>query len=210
MTIVNTFHADYHTESSGTVITELFPPLNKSISDHTINEGVRTVLTSLSYVAAATEHDLVLMRAVAETTTTAASAASDTTLDVASATFVGQTVASGDYLCIQHADGTFGLYLASGLASLVITINAATKDINSGAKVWYFGSPTAEAAYHVTLKGLASTTNTFSDSLAGIVASGYDTGTYSRSGKGDPLAFYSSNSTNAGKLLYANGVYRRE
>jgi hypothetical protein len=210
MTIVNTFHNDYHTEASGTVITELFPPLNKSISDHTINEGVRTVLTSLSYVAAATEHDLVLMRALAETTTTAAASASATSLVVASATFVGQTVASGDYLCVQHADGTFGLHLASNLATLTITINALAKDVNSGARVWYFGSPTAEAAYHVTLKGLASTTNTFSDSLAGIFATGYDTGTYSRSGKGDPAALYSANGTNAGKLLYANGIYRRE
>jgi hypothetical protein len=210
MNIVNTYHIDGHTESAGTVITELIPPLNRSTDNNEPNTSVRTRITSMVYTSGATVHDLVLMRALAETTTTAAASASATSVVLTSASFVGDTIASGDYLVIQHGDGSYGLYLASALATLTVTINALSKAVNSGAKVWIMGSPTGNATYHSTLKSVASTREKYEDFVSGIFVSGFDDGSYSSDGKGEPAALYSANGTNAGTLGYINAAYCRE
>lgn len=197
------WHWDHHTETAATAIVEFAPPVS----------GRKAKLTSLVYTPGTTAHDLVLMRCIDETETTAASAATDTTLDVGKVTFADQTLASGDYLLIEHADGTFEINTVSSVASLVITLNAGVaKAVNAGDRVWMFGHPTNEAAYHVTLKSIASTRIEFQSPSAGLVEGGIGPNIgiisdYERDGLGDPLLFYSANGTVAGILNWASGVY---
>lgn len=179
----------HQTQTAATPIIQLIPPLT----------GRKVRITSLVYTAAGTVHDLILMRAGNQVLTTAAAAAAATTLVLDSASFVGQTIASGDYLVVEHSDGTFGYYLASGLASLTVTINALTKAVSAGAKVWIMGS--ISEAWHSTLKSIASTRIEFRDPSSGIAESGWEDGTsYSRGGDGDPMMIYSANGTAAGTL----------
>lgn len=189
---------DHHTEAAATVITELIPP----------RDNYRAVLVSLTYTPAATAHDLVMMKAIAKVNLTAASAASDTTLDLSSASFGGDTLASGDYVVLEHGDGTHGLYLGTGLASLVFTVNAISKAANSGAEVWIMGA-VSDSTYHQTIKSIASTRTTHYNGEAGLMATGYDIGTYTRDGYGDPLVVYSANGTNAGTLNHGAARYER-
>ncbi len=192
------WHFDHHTETAATAITELIPP----------RENYRATLVALTYTPAATAHDLVLMKAIAKVSLTAASAASDTTLDLSSATFGGDTLASGDYVVLEHGDGTHGLYLGSGLATLVLTVNAISKAANSGADVWIMGAVT-DSTYHQTIKSIASTRTTHYNGEAGLITTGYDIGTYSRDGYGDPLVIHSANGTNAGTLNHGAARYER-
>lgn len=189
-------HIDHHTEAFGTVITELIPPVSNRIAK----------LTSLVYTAAGTVHDLILMRAIHRVETTAAAAAAATSLVLSEATFGGDTLASGDYVCVEHSDGTYGLHLVSNLATLTITINALAKAVSSGADVWIFGAP-SDSSYHLTLKSIASTRIEFKDEAAGLITSGYDIGTFDRDGLGDPLMFYSANGTAAGVLNWGAAKY---
>lgn len=191
----NTFQWDHHTETAATEIVEIaIPQANR-----------RAKLTSLAYTAAATEHDLKIMKAIHQVTLTAVSAASDTTLDLSEATFGGDTLASGDWVILEHGDGTYGAYKASGLATLVLTVSAIAKAANIGAKVWIMGAP--GDAYHLTYKSGTAARREFSDVFGGLGESGYDIGTFFRSGLGDPLMFLSANGTNAGILNQGAGVY---
>ena len=190
---------DHHTETAATPILELIPPV----------VGRKVRVTSLVYTPAATAHDLVLMRTIAQVELTAASAASDTTLDLSAATFGGDTLASGDYVVLEHADGTHGAYLASGLATLVLTVNAISKAANAGANVYIMGAP-GDTSYHNTVKSIASTRTEFIDPLGGIMDGDYDIGTYSSDGLGMPVLVYSANGTNAGTMNWGSAVYVRE
>lgn len=197
------FHWDHKTAAADTAFTDFAPPVANR----------KPKLTSLVYTAGTTAHDLVLMRCIDETATTAASAATDTTLDVGKVTFADQTLASGDYLLIEHADGTFEINTVSSVASLVITLNTGVaKAVNAGDRVWMFGHPTNEAAYHHTIKSIASTRIEFQSPSGGIVEAGIGPNIgiisdYERDGLGDPLLFYSGNATVAGILNWASGVY---
>lgn len=193
----NTFQWDHHTETATTEIVEIAPPM----------ENRRAKLTSLAYTPAATEHDLKVMKAIHVVTLTAASAASDTTLDLSEATFGGDTLASGDWVILEHGDGTFGAYKASGLSALVLTVTAISKAANVGARVWIMGSP--GDSYHLTYKSGTAARREFSDVVGGLGESGYDAGgSIFRSGLGDPLMFLSANGTNAGTLNQGAGVYQ--
>ena len=194
---VASHHFDYQTQSAGTAIVELIPPLAR----------YRSRLDTLVYTPAATAHDLILMKAINEVITTAAAAASDTSLVLSSASFGADTIASGDYLVVEHADGTYGVYLASGLSTLTVTINALAKAVNAGAKVWIMGAP-GDSTYHLTIKTVASTKEVH-ESISGLIESGYDIGTYSRDGIGDPLLVYSANGTNAGSIQRGSASYHR-
>jgi hypothetical protein len=191
------FHFFTTTAAANTPFTQLIPPGGASS---------RTRLTKLVYTPAATAHNLILMRAGNRVLTTAAAAAAATTIVVDSASFVGQTVASGDYLVVQHSDDTWGLYLASGLSTLTITINALTKAVNSGAVVFILGS--ISEAWHSTLPTIASTRNDFAEPFTGLAQSGWDDGSsYARDGRYEPLTIYSANGTNAGTLNHGSALY---
>lgn len=190
-------HLFHHTEAFGTPIVDLIPPQPSS--------NIR--LTSWVYTPAGTAHDLLFMRALNKVYTTAAAVAAATSVVLDSASFCGQTIASGDYLVIEHGDGTYGFYLASALATLTVTINALSKAVNSGAAVWIMGAP-GDTSYHSTLKTIASTRMEFVDYLSGIAQGGFDDGTaYARDGIGDPALLYSANGTAAGTLNRASARY---
>lgn len=190
------FQFFHQTQSSGTPIIQVIPPQTSR----------KAKLTSLVYTAGATAHDLIIMRAGNKVLTTAAQSAAGTTLVLDSASFVGQSIASGDYLIVQHSDGTYGAYLASGLSTLTVTIGALAKNVSSGAPVWIMGS--ISEAWHSTLKSIASTRLTLEDAVSGIAESGWDDGTsYARGGLGDPLMIYSANGTNAGTLDRGGASY---
>lgn len=191
--------AFYHnTQTSGTPITQLIPPPRST------NYKLR--LMKLVYTAGATVHDILLMRALHQVETTAAAAAAATSLVLDEATFVGQTLANGDYVVVEHADGTYGVYLVSALATLTITINALSKAVNSGAKVFIMGAP-GDTSYHSTLKSIASTRIEFDGGASGLGDTGYDDGVYDRDGKGDPMLIYSANGTNAGTLNHGSAAH---
>lgn len=193
---LGTFQWDYHTETAATEIVEFAPP----------QANKRPKLTTLRYTPAATEHDLKVMKAIHQVTLTAASPISDTTLDLSEATFGGDTLASGDWVILEHGDGTFGVYKASGLATLVLTVTAISKAANVGARVWIMGAP-GDSSYHLSYKSGTSAEKNFTDVVGGLGMSGYDIGTYFRTGIGDPLMFLSANGTNAGFLHHGAGVY---
>lgn len=183
------FHFFHQTQTAGTVILQLIPPMADLIAR----------LTSLVYTAGTTAHDLIFMRARGQVKTTAASAASATTITVDSTSFSGETIAANDYLVVEHGDGTYGAYLVSSVAALVVTINALAKAVNAGAKVFVMGAP-GDAA-HSTLKSIASTRIEFADYVSGIAQGGFEDGTaYARTGRGDPVLIYTTNATNAGTL----------
>lgn len=189
------FHFDHHTEAFGTPIIELVQP----------QLNFKPRLTSLVYTPGGTAHDLIFMKALHQVLTTAAAAAAATSVVLDEATFCGQTIASGDYLVIEHADGTYGYYLASALATLTVTINALAKAVNAGAKVYIMGS--ISETYHSTFKTIVSTRTTLADYAGGIAECGYNDGTYDRDGSGDPAMIYSANGTAAGILNQASGRY---
>lgn len=190
------FTWQHNTQAFGTPIIDFAPPV--------ANRKAR--LSSLVYTAAGTVHDLVLMRCINQVVLTDAAPISDTTLDLSAATFADQTLASGDYVILEHADGTYGMYLASGLATLVLTVNAIAKAANAGAKVYIMGSA-ADTAYHTILKSIASTRIEF-QATNGVMEGGYyASSTYNRTGLGDPIAFLSANGTAAGILNWGSGLY---
>jgi len=196
--VSGTFHFYTTTQTAGTVITQLIPP------SPSVSQKVR--LTKIVYTPGATVHNLILMRAAEQVLTTAAAAASATTIVVDSSGFAGQTIASGDYLVVEHADGTCGLYLASALATLTVTINALSKAVNSGARVWILGS--ISETWHSTLPTVASIRNDFAEPIGGLAQSGWDDGTsYARDGRGEPMVIYSANATNAGTLNHGTAIY---
>lgn len=198
------FSWDDHTEAANTPIVEKADPV----------PGFRSRITSVVYTPGTTAHDLWLLRAIDETTTTAAAAAAASTIVVGKVTFNDQTLASGDYLLIQHSDGTWEINTVSSVASLTITLGAnLAKAVNASATVYMFGS-IADTAYHVKLTTTASTrTIDLHSYFAGLIESGYDVGTvsstgpWSRDGYGDPLLFYSGNATAAGTLKWGAGLY---
>lgn len=195
--MLQAFQFFYQTQSFGTPIVQLIPPA----------EALKVRLTSLVYTPGATAHDLLFMRTMGQVKTAAAAAAAATSLVLDSASFAGQTLASGDYVVVEHADGTFGVYLVSALATLTITINALAKAVNSAANVWIMGAP-ADTAYHSLLKALASTRMEFTDSFAGLAEGGFaDGSSYARDGRGDPALIYSANGTNAGILHRGAAAY---
>jgi hypothetical protein len=198
-TVYGSYSWDHHTEAAATPILEVVPPVT----------GKKVRVTSTVYTPAATVHDIVFMRTIATVELTAASAASDTTLDLSAATFGGDTLASGDYVILEHGDGTYGAYLASNLATLVLTVNAISKAANVGANVYIMGAP-GDTSYHNTVKSIASTRTEFIDPVGGVMDGDYDIGTYSSDGLGLPVLIYSANGTNAGVMNWGSAIYVRE
>lgn len=198
MELVGAFHFYHNTQAFGTPITQLIPPL----------EGFKIRLGDLVYTPAGTAHDIIIMRALALTQTTAAVAAAATTINVLDADFVDQTIAADDYIVSENADGTYSLHLVSAIATLALTVGAVPKAINDDANIWIMGAP-GDTTWHSTLKTIASTRMTFSAPVAGLAETGFIDGSYDRDGKGDPMLIYSANGTAAGTLNYGSAGYVR-
>jgi hypothetical protein len=194
-----TFHQPRITETAGTAIVSTIPPAMR---------GAKTRLTFLEYVCSTTAHTLRLMVALNRVSTTAAAAASATSLVLSAATFRGDTLASGDYIVVKHTDGTYGAYLVSALSVLTVTIPALAKAVASGNPVWIMGA--IGEAEHKQILVTASVRQQWS-APTGLMTTGYRTvvagTTYARSGNDDPMIVYSNNATAAGLLENASGYY---
>jgi hypothetical protein len=200
--VYGTFNFGASTAGAGTPITQLIPPSPNASS-------AKTRLTKVVYTSGTTAHDLIFMRSANKVQVAADAAAAATTVTLDDASFMGTPIASGDYLVIEHSDGSFGLYKATGLASLTVTINALTKNVKEGARVWLLGAPSD--TWHSTLATRASTRETdFADPIAGMAESGWSDGSSyddDHDGRGEPLVVYSANGTVAGTLNFGNAMY---
>jgi hypothetical protein len=187
------------TETAGTEILQLIEPSMK---------GARTRITSLVYTSLGTAHTISILKALNRTTLTAAAAATDTAVTVASASFLNQTIAANDYIVIRHTDGTFGAYKVSAIASLTLTIPALAAAAGVGALVWIMGA--IGEAEHVQIAPPVSAQTRYADEN-GIAVTGYrsvySSTVYSRSGNDDPLLIHSGNATAAGVIESVAGSY---
>lgn len=187
------------TQTAGTEILQLIEPSMK---------GARTRITNLVYTSAGTAHTVSILKALARTTVTEAAIATATSLKVASASFLNQTIAASDYIVVRHTDGTFGAYKVSGISSLTLTINALSAAVGVGALVWVMGA--IGEAEHIQINPPISATTRFADPH-GIAVTGYrsvySSTVYSRSGNDDPLLVHSGNGTAAGSFESISGFY---
>jgi len=196
------FHYGYQTQSAGTEIRQLINP----------KRGALTRVTQLTYRSDSTAHALSLLRPLAYTVTSADAEASQADIvvedtspssDIQSPFGLDETIATGDYLAWENADGTFGHGKVSSVSGNTITLaDNLTKAINAGARVWIFyeAARTTAGSKQMIFQPAASTTHTFSDPIAGIAESyrAYE-----------PLLFVSGNATNAGFLESLSGYYAR-
>ena len=81
--------------------------------------------------------------------------------------------------------------------SIIITAQAIDTD-----------KPRLHLTHLLNVKTVASTKEVH-ESISGLIESGYDIGTYSRDGIGDPLVVYSANGTNAGSIQRGSASYHR-
>lgn len=197
------FHSGEQTQTAATPIVQVIPPKGTNY---------KTKITTLVYTPAATVHNVIIMKAIAKTTLSAAAADGATSVTLTSVAFADQaTVAANDYLIIKSDDNTYKSYLVSAVVGNVCTIPALDQASAAGATVWIMGAPAD--VYHTTLKTVASTRMLFQDQTAGIEESGFESIVsdvcYSRSGFGDPMLVYSANATNAGFLNMVAATYHR-
>lgn len=114
----------------------------------------------------------------------------------------GNTIAAGDQVVVEHADGTYRRYQvntsgwASNTNTVTFTGNLAA-NTSAGAKVFNMGVFTDTdpvlGTVHPKFPAGANTNTTYTFTAAGI--RGHQ--------KGDPLLFYSPNADNASTLQYA-------
>ena len=195
------FQLDYHTESSGTVILDVVPPL----------PGYRAEINSMVYECAGTAHTLVLLRPVASSTVaTRASASALEVVQVGAmrnpSTGAVEDQTLNDYIVYETRDGVhYAERVVSATDTTLTLANALADVVDPGSTVWYFGE--LARATHSTFECNTSVTNSF-DRLT--FQSGIDSSMdqYNiRSGIGDPLLFQSENIAAAGALRTMSGKY---
>lgn len=141
----------------GTAMTRLIPPA----------PGLHASVGNQKYEAAGTAHVMTVMPAIQELSITedAAAAATVLKLSTAPADYTGGPAASGDWISVQHQDGSYGEYLVSSISGLSITITALTKAVKAGARFFFHGTPGTSgdhAARCFTMKA-----STITDLIAG-------------------------------------------
>lgn len=168
--------------------------------------GAITRLTKLVYTAAGTAHTLTGVRPIGNTTTTAATAAAGTVINLtADPNPSGNAIAANDLLAVRETDGVTRLYTVSSVSTLAITLTAGlTAGVASGGKVWSFGITTdtdpRTGLAHPTFAAPASAQTTYQDSDSGVLAT---------LGQDEPILFDSNNATAAGTLDYLTYAYTR-
>lgn len=192
------FFRGYHTETAGTVITEVIPPKLRA----------KSRITRLVYEAGTTAHTPRILMPLARTTLTAAAAASQAVINVAAVSLTptatpqnpspsAESIAASDYLIFKNADGGYDYGIVSSVSSLAITLTASLATaLVSGAPVWCcyeLGRNT-----HLTVDGTASAFTTMEDPIAGLCTSWL---------RDSPLLFHSGNATAAGFLHHLGGYY---
>jgi hypothetical protein len=174
------------TAVAGTAIRYLIQP--------NVNGKVRA--SKMVYTAAATAHTATFLRPLGRTTTTAATDAAGTVINLAADPGVtGNGIAANDLLAIRETDGITRLYTVSSVSSLAITLSSGlTAGVASGGKVWNFGvtgdTNPADGAAHPAFALASGGATTFTDDNGFV-------GTFVRD---DPLLLSVNNLSNAGTL----------
>lgn len=192
------YNVGRHTESAGTVITELCPH----------RDGMIPVLTGFSYTAAATEHSLYVCSPLGVLTTTSYVAAGGTSMEVSNTT-PGKTtagesevLASGDYLAFVTEHGNVETNTVSSVSNSTITLGSGvTNSIPTGAKVFAFYEYTRGVHLRIPLTASVTTTLDSINVQGGIPRMrGIE---FATDGVGHPMLIVSTNATNAGTLNWA-------
>lgn len=220
---LGTFTTNRKTANGGTAFRQLVgygPGRRTSFTPTgTMPAGIMKI-TSLRYVTGATAHTIGVMRPFNFTTFSADAAASQAVVNItadpglyATAANWGygafgntprtanNAIAGSDVVVFQAADGTFILDTVSSVTSLAVTLTTSlpTGGVKSGGILWFFGvigdSDPNTGDVNPQWLTTANADETWSDSW-GIVTALH---------QGDPLVFYSPNTSNAGFLEMATG-----
>jgi hypothetical protein len=199
------------TAVAGTVINVLVPP----------RKGCFTVLTSLAYLSAGTQHTVTAFRPLATTILTADAAAGQAVVALqrepgnyaANALADGgpvpstadNTVTANDWFVFEKPDGTFHLAQANAVLSalaLTLTANLPTGGLKAGTRAWFLGAaadvnPRSGRA-HTSFAPPVSARTVYQESLAGVLGS---FAVY------EPILLQSSNGTAAGTFDFLSAYY---
>lgn len=184
------------TANAGTAIVRVIPG----------KRGNVTRITKLSNTAAGTEHNIVVLRSLGRTKTTADAAASQAVIVVAANPGPsGNSLAGSDYVAYRRDDGVTVLDTVSSISGLSVTLTTnLTAALSKGADVWMFGvaadtDPVTNEA-HQNFVSPVNVTTTYTEDVVGVAQS---------NGQDEPLMLYNANATNASTLLLAAWVYTK-
>lgn len=201
------WHLGTLTATAGTAFIGTIPPKSNG----------KTVLSMLSFLSGSTQHTLSILRAQGATTTTAAQAASDTTLTLASVTpakdlngtSLAETLAANDWLVVEHADGSYGSYMVASVSGLVVTLSttapaiALAKAVNSGAAVYAMH----ELARTTGIPSIQITPKATGTSQFPVAGTDPEVGCASSYNKNEPLLLHCNNATAQSWIEYAEACY---
>ena len=188
-----------------------------------------TRILTVGYTTGATAHAVKILRPLNWTTLTAATEANGTVINLAAdpgaystafrfavpgskpANVANNAIAGSDYVAVQTVDGLFHFSKVTSVSTLAVTMTTALPNITgggaaSGAVVYFFGAPgdsdpnTGMAQPGVSIAANATLDKTFAEANVGPVGALH---------YGDPLLFYSPNTTNAGTLDFIAGYYSK-
>lgn len=187
----DSFHYGKKTESAGTEITVLVPPVASLFAR----------LTTLRYRAAGTAHTLTALKQLGETTVASTAAAGQAVVNVSADPGTGTVaggIAAGDFLAVEKSDGTYHVGKVSSVATLAITLtaNVPTGGFAAWARVLFFGAPADHTG--TQFSGTASTLESYQDEASGVVAS---------ASRNQGVLVHSDNATAAGTLEQVAAAY---
>jgi hypothetical protein len=184
-------------------------------------------VNKLIYTTGATAHLISILRPLNYTTLSAAAAAGATTLNLNDDPGIFSTnmkpmmgpipaqvsdrgIAGGDYIVIQLADGSWYPIKVTSVSTLALTVPAipsATGALGAlaGAMVYLMGLPTDTDPYNGQTQPSTQIASGVTRDVTEIAA-GSD-GLIAALRNGDPMLFYSPNTTNAGILEQLSGFY---
>ena len=204
------------TQTAGTVITRLIPPVSKAF----------TRVTSFWYNCSTTAHTLTVMRPLGKTYFTADAAAAQAVVNIerdpgaysayGTINTANNVIAASDFCVYKTADGNYVLDTVSSVATLAITMatNVPTATVKKGDPFWFFGvigdtNPNDNLA-HPQFTLPASVVTSF-DEAYGFASSipGLKTGTlqWPLDGTDCPIILHSGNATVAGVIEKTTAVY---
>ncbi len=202
-----TFFHDYHTESFGTDIIEVIPPV----------AGMIPVVTQFEYRVGSTAHNLYFMKCCGITTFDTSAVASQavvTLLDTQAATGTGgngEALAAQDWIVYQNEDGAYEAGEVSSVSGNDVTLvsNLGTP-VDAGAPV-YCMMEIARGVHHALLPAANTQFRPTTFNLKGGISGQKATHVNQiRSGASEPMLFFSDNLTAAGFLECMSGHYEQE
>lgn len=174
--------------------------------------NAQTYLSLIAYKDAGTAHTITVMRKVSETTTTAATSASGTVINITADPGTGTgpgAIAASDVVAIKLTDGSWHFSAVSSVTSLAVTLSTAlpsTAGCASGARFLFYGAPSDTVHNSWKFTGGSGSSTTYFPSNNG----GLPYGCLARSkGADEPLVVDSNNASNAGTFVILQAFYAK-